>query len=125
MKRIGAKNLRGAYEREAWDKSRRQMNVIDISDRDRTKSVYRLDAWCVKGDYDINTRSIFRVCPFYGECPVVTWWYWEAKNRQTSSSGGAIWDWVDQSMINYDKNDRKTLIGVGGNSAILRRRSVW
>ena len=41
--------------------------------------------------------------------------YWEAIESTNFFCGGAIWDWVDQSMYNYDKKTGKRYLAYGGD----------
>lgn len=41
--------------------------------------------------------------------------YWEAIESTNFFCGGAIWDWVDQSMYNYDKETGKRYLAYGGD----------
>ena len=41
--------------------------------------------------------------------------YWEAIESTNFFCGGAIWDWVDQSMYNYDKQTGERYLAYGGD----------
>lgn len=41
--------------------------------------------------------------------------YWEAIESTNFFMGGAIWDWIDQSMYAYDKNSGERYIAYGGD----------
>lgn len=41
--------------------------------------------------------------------------YWEAIESTNFFCGGAIWDWVDQSMYNYDKKTGERYLAYGGD----------
>ena len=41
--------------------------------------------------------------------------YWEAIESSNFFMGGAIWDWVDQSMYAYDKDTRERYMAYGGD----------
>ena len=41
--------------------------------------------------------------------------YWNAMESTNFFMGGAIWDWVDQSMYNYDKQTGKRYLAYGGD----------
>ncbi len=41
--------------------------------------------------------------------------YWDAMESTNFFCGGAIWDWVDQSMYNYDKATGKRYLAYGGD----------
>ncbi len=41
--------------------------------------------------------------------------YWDAIESTNFFMGGAIWDWIDQSMYNYDKNTGERYLAYGGD----------
>ncbi|WP_204353264.1 glycoside hydrolase family 2 TIM barrel-domain containing protein [Pedobacter yulinensis] len=41
--------------------------------------------------------------------------YWEAIESTNFFMGGAIWDWIDQSMYTYDKQTGERFLAYGGN----------
>lgn len=41
--------------------------------------------------------------------------YWEAMESTNFFCGGAIWDWVDQAMYNYDKQTGRRYLAYGGD----------
>lgn len=41
--------------------------------------------------------------------------YWEAIESTNFFCGGAIWDWVDQAIYNYDKTTGEKYLGYGGD----------
>ena len=41
--------------------------------------------------------------------------YWDAINSSNHLLGGAIWDWVDQSLYNYDKATGERYLAYGGD----------
>ncbi|TXH22376.1 MAG: DUF4981 domain-containing protein [Chitinophagaceae bacterium] len=41
--------------------------------------------------------------------------YWDAMESTNFFMGGAIWDWIDQSMYNYDKATGKRYLAYGGD----------
>lgn len=70
----------------------------------------------VKGHYDIKypfhvseyAHSMGNACGNLVD-------YWEAIESTNFFCGGAIWDWVDQSMYNYDKKTGKRYLAYGGD----------
>lgn len=70
----------------------------------------------VKGNYDIKypfhvseyAHSMGNACGNLID-------YWEAIESTNFFCGGAIWDWVDQSMYNYDKKTGERYLAYGGD----------
>lgn len=70
----------------------------------------------VKGHYDIKypfhvseyAHSMGNACGNLVD-------YWEAIESTNFFCGGAIWDWVDQSMYNYDKKTGERYLAYGGD----------
>ena len=101
------------------DKSRpvqyeRNNDIVDMG-----SNQYPSIGWtrgAVKGDYDIKypfhiseyAHSMGNACGNLVD-------YWEAIESTNFFCGGAIWDWVDQSMYNYDKKTGKRYLAYGGD----------
>ena len=92
---------------KAFDKSRpvqyeRNNNIVDIG-----SSQYPSIPWvrgAVKGDYDIKyPYHINEYAHSMGNALGNFADYWEAMESTNFFMGGAIWDWVDQSLYNYTK----------------------
>ena len=80
----------------------------------------------VKGNYDIKypfhvseyAHSMGNACGNLVD-------YWEAIESTNFFCGGAIWDWVDQSMYNYDKKTGERYLAYGGDfRRYSERRSI-
>ncbi len=86
---------------------------------DMGSNQYPSIAWvngAVKGDYDIKypfhiseyAHSMGNACGNLVD-------YWNAMESTNFFCGGAIWDWVDQSIYNYDKATGKKYLAYGGD----------
>ncbi|MBP8848675.1 MAG: discoidin domain-containing protein, partial [Parabacteroides sp.] len=113
-------NFVAAYDAlKQVDKSRpvqyeRNNDIVDMG-----SNQYPSIGWtrgAVKGDYDIKypfhiseyAHSMGNACGNLVD-------YWEAIESTNFFCGGAIWDWVDQSMYNYDKKTGKRYLAYGGD----------
>lgn len=92
----------------------RNNDIVDIG-----SNQYPSIAWvngAVKGKYNIKypfhiseyAHSMGNACGNLVD-------YWEAIESTNFFMGGAIWDWVDQSMYNYDKETGKRYLAYGGD----------
>lgn len=114
------KNFVYAYNHlKTIDKSRpvqyeRNNDVVDIG-----SNQYPSIAWvnaAVRGKYNIKypfhiseyAHSMGNACGNLVD-------YWNAMESTNFFMGGAIWDWVDQSMYNYDKETGKRYLAYGGD----------
>ena len=119
------KNFVAAYDAlKAFDLSRpvqyeRNNDIVDMG-----SNQYPSIGWmrgAVKGNYDIKypfhvseyAHSMGNACGNLVD-------YWEAIESTNFFCGGAIWDWVDQSMYNYDKKPVNATWLMAVISAILR-----
>ncbi|MDE6451526.1 MAG: discoidin domain-containing protein [Odoribacter sp.] len=70
----------------------------------------------VKGNYDIKYPfHISEYAHSMGNAVGNLIDYWEAIESTNFFCGGAIWDWVDQSMYNYDRETGKRYLAYGGD----------
>ena len=114
------KNFVTAYEAlKKFDRSRpvqyeRNNDIVDMG-----SNQYPSIGWtrgAVKGTYDIKypfhiseyAHSMGNACGNLID-------YWEAIESTNFFCGGAIWDWVDQSMYNYDSKTGKRYLAYGGD----------
>lgn len=114
------KNFVAAYDAlKAFDLSRpvqyeRNNDIVDMG-----SNQYPSIGWmrgAVKGNYDIKypfhvseyAHSMGNACGNLVD-------YWEAIESTNFFCGGAIWDWVDQSMYNYDKKTGERYLAYGGD----------
>ena len=105
-------NFVAAYEAlKQFDLSRPVQYERNNSIVDMGSNQYPSIGWvrgAVKGNYDIKypfhiseyAHSMGNACGNLID-------YWEAIESTNFFCGGAIWDWVDQSMYNYDKKTGK------------------
>lgn len=114
------KNFVAAYNAlKAFDTSRpvqyeRNNDIVDMG-----SNQYPSIGWmrgAVKGGYNIKypfhvseyAHSMGNACGNLVD-------YWEAIESTNFFCGGAIWDWVDQSMYNYDKKTGERYLAYGGD----------
>lgn len=114
------KNYAAAYDSlKTVDLSRpvqyeRNNDIVDMG-----SNQYPSIAWtrgAVKGTYDIKypfhiseyAHSMGNACGNLDD-------YWEAIESTNFFCGGAIWDWVDQSMYHYDAQTGKRYFAYGGD----------
>lgn len=114
------KNFVAAYNAlKEVDKSRpvqyeRNNDIVDIG-----SNQYPSIAWmrgAVKGNYKIKypfhvseyAHSMGNACGNLVD-------YWDAMESTNHFMGGAIWDWIDQSMYNYDKKTGTKYLAYGGD----------
>ena len=91
----------------------RNNNIVDMGSNQYPSISWVREA--VKGKYDIKypfhiseyAHSMGNACGNLID-------YWEAMESTNFFCGGAIWDWVDQSMYNYTK-DGKRYLAYGGD----------
>ena len=92
----------------------RNNDIVDIG-----SNQYPSIAWmrgAVKGNYKIKypfhvseyAHSMGNACGNLVD-------YWDAMESTNHFMGGAIWDWVDQSMYNYDKETGTKYLAYGGD----------
>ncbi|MDO5571494.1 MAG: glycoside hydrolase family 2 TIM barrel-domain containing protein [Bacteroidales bacterium] len=110
------KNFVAAYDvLKEYDKSRpvqyeRNNNIVDMG-----SNQYPSIAWtrgAVKGTY--NIKYPFHISEYahsMGNALGNLDEYWEAIESTNFFCGGAIWDWIDQSMYNYDNGERYLAYG--------------
>ena len=113
-------NFVAAYEAlKQFDLSRPVQYERNNSIVDMGSNQYPSIGWvrgAVKGNYDIKypfhiseyAHSMGNACGNLID-------YWEAIESTNFFCGGAIWDWVDQSMYNYDKKTGKRYLAYGGD----------
>lgn len=114
------KNFVAAYDAlKAFDTSRpvqyeRNNDIVDMG-----SNQYPSIGWvrgAVQGKYDIKypfhiseyAHSMGNACGNLVD-------YWEAMESTNFFCGGAIWDWVDQSMYNYDPKTGTRYLAYGGD----------
>ncbi|MBP8622695.1 glycoside hydrolase family 2 TIM barrel-domain containing protein [Bacteroides sp.] len=114
------KNFVAAYNAlKAFDSSRpvqyeRNNDIVDMG-----SNQYPSIGWmrgAVKGGY--NIKYPFHVSEYahsMGNACGNLIDYWEAIESTNFFCGGAIWDWVDQSMYNYDKKTGERYLAYGGD----------
>ena len=114
------KNFVAAYDAlKLADKSRpvqyeRNNDIVDMGSNQYPSIGWTREA--VKGNYDIiypfhiseYAHSMGNACGNLVD-------YWEAIESTNFFCGGAIWDWVDQSMYNYDKKTGQRYLAYGGD----------
>ena len=114
------KNFVAAYEAiKAFDTSRpvqyeRNNDIVDIG-----SNQYPSIAWvqgAVKGTYNMKyPYHISEYAHSMGNAVGNLVDYWEAMESTNHFIGGAIWDWVDQAIINYDSKTGQAYWGYGGD----------
>lgn len=114
------KNFVTAYdELKKVDSSRpvqyeRNNSIVDMGSNQYPSIGWTREA--VKGNYDIKypfhiseyAHSMGNACGNLID-------YWEAIESTNFFCGGAIWDWVDQAIYNYDKSTGTRYLGYGGD----------
>lgn len=113
-------NFVAAYDTlKKFDSSRpvqyeRNNDIVDMG-----SNQYPSIGWvrgAVKGNYDIKYPfHISEYAHSMGNAVGNLIDYWEAMESTNFFCGGAIWDWVDQSMYNYDKKTGKRYLAYGGD----------
>lgn len=104
---------------KAYDDSRpvqyeRNNDIVDIG-----SNQYPSIAWtrgAVKGNY--NIKYPFHISEYahsMGNAGGNLEDYWEAIESTNYLCGGAIWDWVDQALYNYDKTTGEKYLAYGGD----------
>lgn len=92
----------------------RNNDIVDMG-----SNQYPSIAWvreAVKGHYDIKYPfHISEYAHSMGNAVGNLVDYWEAIESTNFFCGGAIWDWVDQSMYNYDPQSGKRYFAYGGD----------
>lgn len=114
------KNFVAAYdELKKTDLSRpvqyeRNNDIVDMG-----SNQYPSIGWvrgAVKGNYDIKYPfHISEYAHSMGNAVGNLVDYWDAIESTNFFCGGAIWDWVDQSMYNYDKQTGERYLAYGGD----------
>jgi len=114
------KNFKYAYDAlKAFDISRpvqyeRNNDIVDFG-----STMYPSIEWvrgAVKGDFDIKypfhlveyAHSMGNACGNLKD-------YWDAMESTNHLFGGAIWDWIDQSMYDYDEKTGEKFLAYGGD----------
>ena len=103
---------------KAYDASRpvqyeRNNDIVDIGSNQYPSIAWTRDA--VKGK--MNIKYPFHISEYahsMGNAVGNLVDYWNAMESTNFFMGGAIWDWIDQSMYNYTK-DGKRYLGYGGD----------
>lgn len=114
------KNFVAAYDAlKQFDQSRPVQYERNNAIVDMGSNQYPSIGWvrgAVKGNYDIKypfhiseyAHSMGNACGNLVD-------YWDAIESTNFFCGGAIWDWVDQSMYNYDKKTGERYLAYGGD----------
>ena len=92
----------------------RNNNIVDIGSN-QYPSVDWV-RWAVKGDG--NIKYPFHISEYahsMGNAVGNLVDYWEAIESTNHFMGGAIWDWIDQSLYNYDAATGEKYLGFGGD----------
>ncbi len=114
------KNFKYAYDAlKAFDMSRpvqyeRNNDIVDFG-----STMYPSIEWvrgAVRGDFDIKypfhlveyAHSMGNACGNLKD-------YWDAMESTNHLFGGAIWDWIDQSMYDYDEKTGEKFLAYGGD----------
>ena len=114
------KNFVAAYDAlKKFDASRpvqyeRNNSIVDMGSNQYPSIGWMREA--VKGKYNIKypfhvseyAHSMGNACGNLVD-------YWDAIESTNFFCGGAIWDWVDQSMYNYDKKTGERYLAYGGD----------
>lgn len=114
------KNFVAAYDTlKKFDQSRPVQYERNNSIVDMGSNQYPSIGWvrgAVKGNYDIKYPfHISEYAHSMGNAVGNLIDYWEAIESTNFFCGGAIWDWVDQSMYNYDKETGERYLAYGGD----------
>ena len=113
-------NFITAYnELKKFDSSRpvqyeRNNRIVDIGSNQYPSIAWTREA--VKGKY--NIKYPFHISEYahsMGNAAGNLVDYWEAIESTNFFCGGAIWDWIDQAIYNYDKKTGKRYIAYGGD----------
>ncbi len=92
----------------------RNNDIVDMGSNQYPSIAWMRNA--VKGDY--NIKYPFHVSEYahsMGNAAGNLIDYWEAIESTNFFMGGAIWDWVDQAIYNYDKKTGTRYLGYGGD----------
>ena len=113
-------NFVAAYDAiKSFDTSRpvqyeRNNDIVDIG-----SNQYPSIAWvrgAVQGNYGIKYPfHISEYAHYMGNAVGNLVDYWEAIESTNFICGGAIWDWIDQAMYNYDKESGERYLAYGGD----------
>jgi len=114
------KNFIAAYDTlKKFDQSRPVQYERNNAIVDMGSNQYPSIGWvrgAVKGNYDIKYPfHISEYAHSMGNAVGNLSDYWEAIESTNFFCGGAIWDWVDQSMYNYDKKTGERYLAYGGD----------
>lgn len=113
-------NFKAAYNAiKAFDTSRpvqyeRNNDIVDMGSNQYPSIAWMREA--VKGKS--NIKYPFHVSEYahsMGNAVGNLVDYWNAIESTNFFCGGAIWDWIDQAMYNYDKNTGKRYLAYGGD----------
>lgn len=114
------KNFESAYKAiKEFDSSRpvqyeRNNDIVDIGSNQYPSIRWTREA--VKGDLDIKYPfHISEYAHSMGNAVGNLVDYWDAIESTNHLMGGAIWDWVDQSIYNYDPATGERYLGFGGD----------
>lgn len=114
------KNFKAAYDAiKTWDTTRpvqyeRNNDIVDMGSNQYPSIPWVREA--VKGRF--NIKYPFHISEYahnMGNAGGNLEDYWEAIESTNFFCGGAIWDWVDQSLYNYDKTDGTRYLAYGGD----------
>lgn len=113
-------NFIAAYDAiKEFDQSRpvqyeRNNDIVDIGSNQYPSIRWVEEA--VKGDMDIKYPfHISEYAHSMGNAVGNLVDYWNAIERSNHFMGGAIWDWIDQSLYNYDKHTGQKYLAYGGD----------
>ena len=113
-------NFKAAYDAiKAFDLSRpvqyeRNNDIVDMGSNQYPSIAWTREA--VKGKY--NMKYPFHISEYahsMGNAGGNLEDYWEAMESTNFFCGAAIWDWVDQSLYNYDKTTGEKYLAYGGD----------
>lgn len=113
-------NFKAAYNAiKAYDTSRpvqyeRNNDIVDMGSNQYPSIAWTREA--VKGKY--NMKYPFHISEYahsMGNAGGNLEDYWEAIESTNFFCGAAIWDWVDQSLYNYDKTTGTKYLAYGGD----------
>lgn len=114
------KNFVDAYNAiKAYDKSRpvqyeRNNDIVDMGSNQYPSIAWTREA--VKGKYNmVYPFHISEYAHSMGNAGGNLEDYWEAMESTNFFCGAAIWDWVDQSLYNYDKTTGEKYLAYGGD----------
>ena len=114
------KNFVAAYDTlKKFDTSRPVQYERNNAIVDMGSNQYPSIGWvrgAVKGNYDIKYPfHISEYAHSMGNAVGNLVDYWQAIESTNFFCGGAIWDWIDQSMYNYDKQTGERYLAYGGD----------